>query len=208
MSTHLARRERDALCDLALQVGPDAPTLCEGWTVRDLVCHLLVRERMPWTAPFMLIPPLSGVVDRARTSLARRPFERLVDRLRDTRRTPVAVDGIDRVANTLELFVHHEDVRRGQPAWEPRTLAPADERELWRYLTGIGRLLVRPAGVPVVIADGSRTATLRRGPEPVTVSGPVGELALFLFGRDQLGALSFDGPASSVTRLRGASLGI
>ena len=40
MSTSLARRERDALCDLALLLGPDAPTLCEGWDARDLVTHL------------------------------------------------------------------------------------------------------------------------------------------------------------------------
>lgn len=40
----LARRERHQLCDLALQVGPDAPTLCDGWTVFDLIAHLVVRE--------------------------------------------------------------------------------------------------------------------------------------------------------------------
>ena len=43
----LARRERAALCDLALVLGEDAPTLCGAWTAKDLVAHLLVRERSP-----------------------------------------------------------------------------------------------------------------------------------------------------------------
>jgi len=208
VSTSLARRERAGLCDAALAARPDAPTLCDGWTVRDLVCHLIVRERMPWAAPGLVIPPLSGLVDRATASLARTPFESLVARFGDTRRTPFALDRVDRVANTLELFVHHEDIRRAQPGWEPRVLDAVSERELWGYVSGMGRLLVRPAGVPVAITDGSRTATLRRGSDPATVTGPVGELVLFLFGRHELGALSFDGPPDAVARLRGASLGI
>lgn len=45
--TSFARRERLALCDTALLVGPDAPTLCDPWDVKALLCHLLVRERKP-----------------------------------------------------------------------------------------------------------------------------------------------------------------
>jgi uncharacterized protein (TIGR03083 family) len=41
----LARAERAALCDLFDEVGPDAPTLCAGWTTRDLAAHLVIRER-------------------------------------------------------------------------------------------------------------------------------------------------------------------
>ena len=36
----MAQRERQQLADLMASVGPDAPTLCEGWTVRDLAAHL------------------------------------------------------------------------------------------------------------------------------------------------------------------------
>src|SRR5690606_1471098 len=46
MSTD-ASRERAALCDLLSRLGPDQPTLCEGWTTRDLAAHLLLRERRP-----------------------------------------------------------------------------------------------------------------------------------------------------------------
>lgn len=206
MRTTFARRERYALCDLARAVGPDAPTLCGSWTVRDLVVHLLVRERRPWAAPGLLVPALSGLVDHAAAALARRPFTELVETLR-TPSAPVRIGTVERLVNTLEFFVHHEDVRRAAPGWIPRPLVAEDEADLWRALSIIGRGLVRPAGVPVVASDGSRTVTLRRGDRPAVVTGPVSEVALFLYGRKPVVGLTFDGPAATVAALRGASLG-
>ena len=42
-----ARSERAALCDLLDEVGPHAPTLCEGWDTHDLAAHVWVRETDP-----------------------------------------------------------------------------------------------------------------------------------------------------------------
>ncbi len=42
-----SREERRALCALLDETGPDAPTLCEGWTTGDLAAHLVLRERRP-----------------------------------------------------------------------------------------------------------------------------------------------------------------
>ena len=42
-----SREERRALCELLDETGPDAPTLCEGWTTGDLAAHLVLRERRP-----------------------------------------------------------------------------------------------------------------------------------------------------------------
>ena len=47
----LAQLERGRLCDLLLVVGPDHPTLCEGWTTADLAAHLVIRERKPLAGP-------------------------------------------------------------------------------------------------------------------------------------------------------------
>ena len=52
------------------------------------------------------------------------------------------------------------------------------------------------------------TATARKGPDPVTITGPVVELVLFLFGRDQVRDLSFEGPPDAVARVREADLGV
>src|SRR4051794_17393455 len=40
-------RERQELADLLLQIGPGAPTLCEGWETAHLAAHLVIRERRP-----------------------------------------------------------------------------------------------------------------------------------------------------------------
>jgi hypothetical protein len=37
--------ERTQLADLFDELGPDAATLLEPWTVRDLAAHLVMRER-------------------------------------------------------------------------------------------------------------------------------------------------------------------
>ena len=209
-SPSLARRERHALCDLALLLGEDAPTLCGEWTAKDLVTHLLVRENRPLGAAGIAVPALSGLADRAMARLARQDFAVLVEKLRDPGLTPYALPPVERVANTMEYFVHHEDLRRGQAGWEPRDLDGADLDAVWRAVRLGGMALVRPAGVPVRVrrTDTGATATLRRGDDPVTVEGPVPEVALFLFGRSQVRDLTFDGPPERVARLRGADLGL
>jgi hypothetical protein len=63
----LAQRERAELADLLDEVGPDHPTLDEGWQTQDLLVHLLIRERRPDTVPGVMaeLPVLSGWSRRA-----------------------------------------------------------------------------------------------------------------------------------------------
>jgi uncharacterized protein (TIGR03085 family) len=205
----LARRERVALCDLALVLGEDAPTLCGDWTAKELVTHLLLREHSPLGATGMVLPPLSRLTDLEMARVGRKDFAVLVERLRRRGPTPLALRPLDKAFNTLEYFVHHEDLRRAQEGWEPRELAAADEDDLWRALRGYGRGLLRRAGVPVRVrrTDTGATATLRRGADPVVVSGRPSEIALFLFGRDENTGLGFEGPEDKVARLRESSRG-
>ncbi len=212
--TSLALDERTALCDTALDVGPDAPTLAGEWTVQDLLCHLLVRERNPVGALGIRVAPLAGLTERAMARLARRPLDVLVEDFRTRPRlSPLRVPGVDRVFNTLEFFVHHEDIRRAQPAWAPRALDDGARDALWDAISTQGKLMVRPAGVPVTVrrtdtgTDTGATAVLRGGDDPVVVAGPPAEVVLFLFGRAQHQDLDFAGPADAVRRLRDASLG-
>lgn len=208
--TSFARRERHSLCDLATASGPDAPTLSGEWTVKDLVVHMLVRERSPLGAPGILLPPLAGLTESVTRRLEQQDFDTLVARLRSPRLTPVALDLVEARVNALEFFVHHEDIRRASPGWTARTLERHDESVLWSLIQLLGRGLVRPAGVPVTIerTDTAATATLRRGPSPAVVRGLPSEIVLFLYGRRENQGLSFDGPEDAVRRLRGADLGI
>jgi len=207
----LARRERLALCDLALALGEDAPTLCGDWTAKQLVVHLLLREYDPVAAAGLVLPPLARITDLQMARKSRKDFGVLVEQLRRRGLTVYSLRPVDKVLNTLEYFVHHEDLRRAQPGWEPRNLAGADEDLIWSSLKVAGRGLVRPAGVPVRIrrTDADKTATLRRGSDPVVLSGLPSELALHLFGRQaQTRGLSADGPPDRVAQLWSADLGI
>jgi uncharacterized protein (TIGR03085 family) len=199
--TSLARRERHDLCDLALTLGPDAPTLCGDWTVKDLVVHLLVRERSLIGAPGIALAPLSGLTDREMSRVGREDFEVLVRRLR-TPSLLLRVPKADAAANTVEFFVHHEDIRRAQPGWQPRPMAEADQDLIWSMFRVAGRGLVKPAGVPVQVSSGGRTMTLRGGEDPVVVSGPVSEIVFFLFGRDEVADVALDGPSDACRRLQ------
>ena len=210
MSTSLARRERLGLCDTALAVGEDAPTLCEGWSAKDLVTHLLVRENRPLGAVGIAVPALAGLAERDMARYARQDFGVLVEKLRHPRLTPYALPPVDRLLNTLEYLVHHEDLRRAEPGWEPRELDQRDQSSLWSAIRIAGRGLVRPAGVPVVIrrSDTGATAVLRKGDDPVVVTGLPSEIVLLLFGRGQVSGLEFEGPAQRIARLRWSDLGI
>jgi uncharacterized protein (TIGR03085 family) len=212
VTASLARRERAALCDLALEVGADSPTLCTGWTAKDLVVHLLVRERSPLGSAGIMIGPLSGLTDRASASYGRREYDALVERLRSPGGL-YAIPAVDRLANSFEYVVHHEDLRRGRPSWEPRALDPADLDTLWSQLAKgivfVGRKLPGPTvlrradtGAEVVAKKGAED-----GESPVTITGEVVEIILFLFGRDSVRGLVFDGPDEAVAAVRAADLG-
>jgi uncharacterized protein (TIGR03085 family) len=206
----LARRERHALCETALALGPDAPTLCAGWSARDLVAHLLVRESSVLGAAGIAFSPAAGLTERAMARAARAPYAEMVARLHDPGLTPYRLPGVERLTNTLEYFVHHEDLRRAQPDWAARSLPAEDEDELWTLLSRSAKLATRKAGVPVLIRRSDRPgqeATVRRGAEPASVCGRPSELVLFLLGRSELRDVTFDGPPAAVTRLQESDKG-
>src|SRR5947207_11937020 len=52
--------EREALCDLMNELGPDAPTLVAPWTTHDLAAHLVIREHDYRAAPGLVVPGAWG----------------------------------------------------------------------------------------------------------------------------------------------------
>jgi uncharacterized protein (TIGR03085 family) len=198
---------------VAQQVGPDAPTLCGEWTVRDLVVHLLVREGSPASAGIML-KPLGGLLDRASRRLGQQEFADLVTQLRHGPPlwSPFALPKVGAMLNLLEFFVHHEDIRRAPPDWRPRSLPRRDEDAIWKAARHAGRGLVAKSGAGVgVVAERTGTGeqvTLSRSTPVVTVRGLPSEITLFLFGRGAQSQVELDGAPEDVARLEGASLGI
>jgi uncharacterized protein (TIGR03085 family) len=206
----LAAGERRELCDLMDQLGPDAPTLCKGWATRDLAAHLVIRERRVDAAPGILLPVLAGYTARVQRSAAQQPWADLVDLVRNGPPpwSPYALPGLGDKINTMEFFVHHEDVRRAQTGWEPR---PADSRRaaaLWALLGRAARVLYRhsPVGLVLRTPDGLER-TVRGGDRSVTLIGSIDELTLHAFGREQT-EVDIDGDQVDVAGLQSSQRGL
>lgn len=207
----MSKTERAHLCDLALQVGQDDPTLCGDWTVKDLVVHLLIREGSPATVG-ITVSRLSGLTDLASRRLVDREFTVLVERLRNGPPiySPLRIDKLDKMFNTLEYFVHHEDVRRAQPTWQARELSAREQKLLWKQISVGGKGLVRDAKVGVVLerSDKGERVVLKPGEPSVVVRGLPSELVLYVFGRREQADVEFEGAPADIDALNGADLGI
>jgi uncharacterized protein (TIGR03085 family) len=204
MST-FAKRERLLLADLLETAGPDAPTLCEGWRTRDLAAHVVVRERRPDAAGGVLIKPLAARLEKVLQEYAAKPYEELIRLIRTgpPRFSPFQLKQVDEAANTVEFYIHAEDVRRAQPDWAPRELDPVFQDTLWSRLERTARLLGRgvPAGLVLRRPDG-QTAVAHRGTPVVTVTGEPSELLLFAFGRQRVARVELEGEPDAVTTVR------
>ncbi len=190
-ASHYARQERQELSELLLQTGPDAPTLCGGWTTADLAAHLVVREGRPDAAAGIVLPPLSGWTERVQNATASISYPELVRKVRTGPPTLsfFSLPGVDGQANLIEYTVHHEDVRRAQPGWTPRQLEPDFADALWSRLRGAARLMYRrvPVGVTLVRTDGAGGQMVARAGEPmVTLTGTVMELLMRSYGRHEV----------------------
>jgi uncharacterized protein (TIGR03085 family) len=213
-----AQSERAELADLLDQVGPDAPTLCEGWDAHDLTAHLWIRETDPVGAGGIVARPLAGFLERRMAETRTRwPYAELVDKVRNgpARFSVFAIPGVDEGANTIEYFVHHEDVRRagGEPL-PPRQLPEDVEGWLWRRLKLLARAQFRRAKVGVVLeregftdaAGEPETIRAAAGAHIVTVVGRPSELTLFAHGRTEAAKVRLIGEPDAVEQLLGSEL--
>jgi uncharacterized protein (TIGR03085 family) len=215
-----ARDERLALCALLDKTGPGAPTLCEGWTTRDLAAHLVLREHRPDAGAGLLGGPLAGHTRRVQRKIAgRTPYQHLVKEIRDgpPRISLYGLPGADERLNLVEFFVHHEDVRRGSPGWEPRDIGSDLADVLWTRLR-MAKFVLRKAPVGVEFARddlpdpgpgdgaGPRVRITAKARTPVvTVIGPPAELTMWTSGRTTAARVRLDGSDAAVSALQAAS---
>lgn len=201
----MAADERRALSDLFDELGPDVPTLCTGWQAKDLAAHLVLRDRRPDAAAGIQVKALAGHTERVQQAIAGRPWPELVQQVRTgpPAWSPFRIPGLSELVNGGEYFVHHEDLRRAQPDWEPREPNPERDAALWKLVRTLGRLSYRrsPVGIVLQRNDGEQ-AVVKKGPKPVTIVGEPGELVLHAFGRSAV-RLSFNGDAESVAIVQG-----
>ncbi|UVI36995.1 TIGR03085 family metal-binding protein [Brevibacterium spongiae] len=188
MRDNLARAERLRLVDSARRAGEDAPTLCEGWNVRDLATHLIIRERHPSAALGNFVSKLEPRRDSTVADYAQMPFAQLLGLVAAPPKwTPGALPGIEPVMNTMEFVVHHEDIRRAAIEWIPRRLSQAENSTIWAQTKVALLPFAAKAKGPVTITApgfGSRTVGKKRSGEAATITGAPLELLLYLMGRE------------------------
>ena len=155
-----------------------------------------------------MVSPFSAYTEKVRVSTREgRGWEELVSLLRSGPPAPLKL--VDEPFNMIEFFVHHEDIRRAAPGWEPRKLGEEMDSALWARLRVIGRVLARKSPVGVAIeASGCGHAALKGGSPLVTLRGAPGELVLTAFGRGDHADVEYDGDEVSVERLKHAGLGL
>lgn len=192
MKSVLEVAERVRFADLLQELGPDAPTLCAGWTARDLAAHMVVIEHPEaWV----------GAGSARKYQLANRLHDRVVARetahswreqVERVRRGPVVGPFTWRVVRERmyirEYLIHHEDLRRANGAG-PRADVPELQEIGWQKATTVGRFGLRRAPLPTGVgielarADTGERFTARAGDRLVAVHGEPIELLLFAFGR-------------------------
>ena len=70
-------------------------------------------------------------------------------------------------------------------------------------------MLTRSAKVGIVLAaDGREPMRLRKGPPVVTISGPIGECVLYVYGRKDVAQVTLDGPDDAIAAVAAAPFGI
>ena len=170
-----------------------------------------MRERRPDAGPGIVSAFLRDHSERVRIAETERPWTELVERVRSGPPVwnPMHIEPVDALANSVEFFVHHEDVRRAQPGWTVRPLDPSSRTPSPRRSGG--RAGCSPARRPSASAWPPTVATvvrLRKGTPAVTIRGPIGECVLYVYGRKDVAAVTLDGPADAVTSVAAAPFGL
>jgi uncharacterized protein (TIGR03085 family) len=215
MTTPLDARERAQICARFDELGPDAPTLCEGWTTFDLAAHLAARERNPLAGPGIVagdkVAALGRLTERAMAREKQRGWTSVVERVRTGPPIgPFAVPGLREQINFIEYLVHHEDVRRAN-GMGPRQDVDDLQEAAWKRLRQLSRFLPGfPRGIGLELArrGGGEVHVARRGSSTGRLTGEPIELVLFLYGRGDHAEVELTGDPEAVDAVRNARLGL
>lgn len=203
----LVKTERARLADDLVSFGPDAPTILEGWNAQELLEHLIIREQRPdlLIGPMVPVPAISDWAEQERARLRELTWADQVEKFRSGPQRFSPVRGLDGLMNTGEYLIHHEDLLRGRPGWQPRDLGEPAEREVWGVLKRMARMLVRAdVDLTLVSPYGGIRLPSRDSAGSVRVHGKPSELLLWAFGRDRVARVELDGePEALIVLNRG-----
>lgn len=177
-----ATRQRAALADLFDELGPFAPTRCEGWQTQDLAAHLYVREHRLDALPGIGLERFAGRTEQIQKGILHSmDFPALVEKIR----TPGWImRPLDSLVNSSEFFIHHEDVLRANG--RSQVLTDAEQAQLWPLVNVMARRVQAKAKVQLIVTrtDTGEQKRIGAGAQTLHLSGLPSELLLHLTGRD------------------------
>lgn len=199
--------ERRALVATLRETDPRADTLCEGWDVRRLLAHLIVREQEPGTAFKDAVSKKEpgaevGLGRLVATTETPEGYQALVSRFAAGPPAWSPMSWAGEQINLVEYLIHHEDIRRaGAAPVEPRPILDTEADAVWKPLGLFGRLGMRkaPDGVVLATPEGA-VHVAKKARTGVTLVGEPLELALYLQGRREVARVEVTGPPEAVRR--------
>ena len=198
----ISKSERQGLVETLKALGPDAPTLCEGWMTKHLLAHLIMRETEPVNASGILLKGRQKQTQNRLEELSTH-FESNLSKLKSGPPLWNPMRYLDKWVNALEMLIHHEDVLRAQPNWQRRKFTDSETKELDFLLKIAPRFLVRGAKVLPTLVVGDLPTTGR-----IILRGDQVDLLLFLAGRQSASTVSIEGDESDVADFMKSSFGI
>ena len=198
--------ERLDLCSYLEQLGSadwEVSSLCAGWTVHDVLAHLVANTEETVLGLFKGLIRAHGSFDRmvdrqAHERAAACSPEVLITQLRDAAASPRRPLGSQPIDPLCDVLIHGQDIARpiGRPrAMAPHRAVPALQHAATSRFYGARK---RFRGIRLTATDAEWTL----GGGSVQVQGPVSDLLLVATGRAAgLERLSGDGLAVVTERL-------
>lgn len=161
------------------------PSLCAGWTVKDVAAHVISSPQITWRETAKVLPGMlrhgyNGAILRDGLRRGAAPTEQLLadfERWAPVRRGPVTVTDVEPL---LDVLVHTQDILRpvGRHHAMPVEAVPSAGRRARLLAPMLGGGSVRR--LRLVATDTDWTIGPAGGPR---VEGPAEELLLLLCGR-------------------------
>lgn len=199
--------ERLSLADLLDELSPEewrTPSLCEGWTVHEVVAHLTLVTRLSKPAA------IAGMVrarfdinrligDAARARAAEFAPAELVAQLRETAGSESRPLLAQRRDPLVDVLMHGQDIAR--PLRRPRPMDPERVAEALSHVWASSFYKTRTRFDGIRLAATDSEWSVATGPE---VRGPGGELLMLMTGRPAgLDGLGGEGLDEAASRIRG-----
>jgi uncharacterized protein (TIGR03083 family) len=203
--------QRAGLCDLLADLADDEwrqPSLCAGWTIRDVAAHLTLQQLGPAGVLAQMLQ-WKGSIDRttahaARVRAAAKTTEQIIAEIRATIGSRRHIFGVTQLETLCDILVHSQDIAipLGRHLDLPADAAAvAASRALSMRWPPPLPPAKRMAGFRLTATDTSWST----GDGPI-VRGPMAALLLVCCGRlAALPQLSGDGAAELTTRLTAQS---